>query len=62
MVSGSSQSLSALSERVSVRVIGAVRGEELSIRVAGGAGETGLRLTLDELQAAYSEGLADFFA
>jgi phosphoribosylformylglycinamidine synthase II len=62
VVSGAPEALSGLSALVSLRRLGTVGGERLAIEVVDGARRTGLELTLVDLSAAYSEGLAEFFA
>jgi phosphoribosylformylglycinamidine synthase subunit PurL len=62
LVSGAPQAMRALSERVPVRRLGTVGGEELRIEPADGTAPGALALTLAELSKAYSEGLAEYFA
>ena len=62
LVSGTPQAIRALAERVPVRSLGSVGGEELRIASAGGTAPAVLALTLAELSNAYSEGLAEYFA
>jgi phosphoribosylformylglycinamidine synthase len=62
IVSGAPDALGALSALLPVRRLGTVGGEGLVIEIVDGAGRTSLQLTLADLSAAYSEGLADFFA
>ncbi|MCW3026522.1 MAG: purL, partial [Solirubrobacterales bacterium] len=62
VVSGAPEALSGLSALVSLRRLGTVGGERLAIEVVDGARRTALELTLVDLSAAYSEGLAEFFA
>jgi hypothetical protein len=61
-VSGPPEALRELSGRVSVRVIGTVGGEQLTIDLADGAPGTSFSLALAELSSAHSEGLAEYFA
>ncbi len=62
VVSGAPQDLRALSERVPVQLIGMTGGDQLTIELADGLARTTLSVTLAELSAAHSEGLADLFA
>jgi phosphoribosylformylglycinamidine synthase subunit PurL len=62
LVSGAPPAIRALAERVPVRTLGTVGGEELRIELAGGTAPAVLALTLAELSNVYSGGLAAYFA
>jgi phosphoribosylformylglycinamidine synthase subunit PurL len=62
LVSGAPQAMRALSERVPVRRLGTVGGDELRIEPADGTAPAVLALTLAELSNVYSGGLAEHFA
>jgi phosphoribosylformylglycinamidine synthase II len=59
LISGSEGTLRALGAHVPVRLIGTVGGDELSIDVEG---ERVVETALERLDAAYSGGLAEYFA
>jgi phosphoribosylformylglycinamidine synthase subunit PurL len=62
VVSGSPGALHELSRRVSVRVIGTVGGEELTIELADRSAGASVSIALAELSSVHSEGLAEYFA
>jgi phosphoribosylformylglycinamidine synthase II len=62
LVSGAPRAIRALAERVPVRRLGTVGGEELRIESAGATAPGVLALTLAELSNVHSEGLAAYFA
>jgi phosphoribosylformylglycinamidine synthase subunit PurL len=62
LVSGAPRAIRALAERVPVRRLGTVGGEELRIESAGATAPAVLALTLAELSNVHSEGLAAYFA